>query len=1616
MTITRTRGRKTTTFLDKAGLSVPQLIPPLTTRPYKHFATLSPRATDEARELLVELRKSGPEYKQPEQQKRHVFRTKKAKNAKCNSESWVFTKYEVAKAFDSILSRTTLPSPGMAQALLSHADIDSFEELWNHLYDPELEKSMSEKTSKAPKFPILPNSISVMRLNTTPLLRSKSVMSLKRPTTMVPKITWLDEVCCRGNIDYIQILCQVGLAQDTLDRAFKVALRIHSMEAMRLLLEFGAAISTISQDLVTARIKHNNDALIKLLLSASKSMSCEAWQSALELEVQSPEAKWLRSPETLLLCVAHRPELCNPQLLQSAVELQNYPATVIVLCYGDFLAGLPENVRRRVCQTICLVENYDVRYNFFELLDEYQLVKDCTILRQQLAKEAKLQQLQMVKLLVDAGVKVDVEPHNSFHWAVSQGNYEILELFKNCKFSSQIAEALLVTPESSSEAEVLRLVKFLGPMGLTGKPLDMSLVRAVQRQQPRLVEELILQGASTEFDNISAIQTSLKMKYLDILETLLRANCSATQLSAAIPTAMSLQPRRIRFQAFTALVRKGILAYELGRPLQTLASEAGEVDCELIQLLLEWKAPIDGVGEENDNALLAVTRRGSLPMLKMLCREKPQQETSAKAVEVAIDTIDVHGPDLVLAMIEILLSNKISDMPIHHSLLHSSLNKATKGNRLAIVRVLLRCGADANYGGGHCLLTALVMQNLELLRLMCLFSPPNQATLKAALRVALHRLYYHPEVLQALLTSSPSASKASNWGFVSESLKGNPNITTIIPILLDSGLDVNTRNGELMVLVIREKNKDLLKIILSFDPSSATLKAAFHEVASTKSKAPDVDVMKVLLEKAKSKEIGQSAALLGQLESVAAGEFEGLRLLLRHHAVVVAPIMCKLSLAAVSSTRDWTAKEELLESLFASCPKITKEDMSEMLVGSVALFTRCPRLPQLLVTRGAEITLNGLKAVLEEGPLDLLGILLGSIKSSDTATKAFQRVLQIAMVSTRRYFIYEYLLQKPIPQDDISEALLQSLKTDGLTDLSIPKLLLEHGASPGYKRCESVSVVIRADSPKFLAAVKLLCQNVNDDSAANTIFSLILKSTKLKREVQVEIYHLLLDKKISKPSLSQALLDQFSSGYPDLNFVKILLEQGADPSKKEGRCIAVAAKEDRIVEFRLLCRYTKRSVVLKVLLQHLKDEKDVIKWFRTCLEHNKRKGPLKDDGLFYLCMQTFPTGTVLVKFLLEHGVSASAKISHCVYPMMDEAESCTPLIWALLQKPRIENDVILAILAKGNPALPAYSTPRTKVSAAFLCLLDKMRLPVLKALLDLDRERVFDYVIPGSSFVPIVIDKAVIKKDLEQPHIDEEISLQLASLYLGNLEAFKLIATEIVPNDTTLHLAALLALPRFVKWLLESHDPNHQAEEYDNMTALAVACASKADACSKIANEEASWKQRQKDTIQLLADVTDPSWRYLNMTILHWSMEHGLETARTLATSLGIAQDPDRNTKYLYSDKEGLKYTPEEYITNLWDASEADKKALIACLTPPPIAAYRFFAPKAIPIPVVKKWTPKKVHVTRPGSRKAARGRGRTGPAADVLPAWTIGEDLFGVNLAARAGDVPRRWPEPAKD
>jgi hypothetical protein len=552
------------------------------------------------------------------------------------------------------------------------------------------------------------------------------------------------------------------------------------------------------------------------------------------------------------------------------------------------------------------------------------------------------------------------------------------------------------------------------------------------------------------------------------------------------------------------------------------------------------------------------------------------------AIPIAFGMIGTGGYEAALIMIKLLLQRGATGIPVHQTL----LTAARQDHRLEIVRLLVEYGADANYATGAPFAVALETANFKLLEILCAGCPPSRASLVSVLSIAIDPRYYNLQALELLSHSATCSAAAATLKVLSASgkLRCNPNMTEIVTCFMRHWLDVDIGDGVLLCLAIQEKNIILLRGILSANPTITSLKAAFQIVSSVQPRDSQLETMRLLLEQAKSVEIGQSRLLLQQTHLALAGDSKGLQLLLIHRAAVdlddgpalqaaaaagslevlnllllsrPAPSTIRTAcLAAATSALIQDQKHHVLELLLAANGGLSADEMPKLLADSVAKLPEHTQLPQLLLARRAEVQTQTLKIVLEKSSHELFVTLATSIRSTNTIVCMFKYARKTIMLARRRYRIYQCLLGRGIPSDDVSKALFDSLKADNIGDLSLPKLLLEHGAVVGYKNGSAFSLALQANS---LEAVKLLSQYLVDDITAGIMFDRVRKTASLDPHDRGEVYRCLLQWNIDKSSMYHALVDSLKSGHPDVSVVRLLLAKGADPNKNEARCFIIAA-------------------------------------------------------------------------------------------------------------------------------------------------------------------------------------------------------------------------------------------------------------------------------------------------------------------------------------------------------------------------------------------------------------------------------------------------------------------------
>jgi hypothetical protein len=1267
-------------FFSRAGLHPPPRLTRLTEPAAQDFLPFEATNRDLARQLLVQQRTADPSFTPPERQKRHIFRSKDQKAEACNTTQWSFTKHEVAQAFDTMISRQTLPPAGVAQALLLHTTLTSLDELWGHFNDSQLEKKMKRQ-----------------RMSSNPTGFDSQGM------------TWLDKSISHENLNYILLLCQTQVSQYVLDRAFGIALSKLSFQAMKILLSFGAKATTY-QESIDQQIQARNLDLVSLLLSAPGSMTTEIWKTCLEQEFDRAKAGEDFSLSFFLLLLSNCPGLVSESTLLSALRLQNFQATAVVLAYAHS-NEIFFSIRHQVSELVSSYEDANHRMVFFTLLSESGLVSDNLILREELAKDVLARHLLLVKLLVQAGVIIDAPPHNALHWAVGQLDFEMIEILKHGSLSSPPTQMLTYLPENIPELDMFQFLKVFGHMNLAGRVLDLKLVRAVQKKQIELAGALLQCGASVEAGQGAAIHAALTSNDLDMLSLLLQVECSAAIVSEAIPRAMGIVPRPNRLSAMTALVTKGVESSALGAALYELMREDGSIDSEMVKFILDHGAPLGHTTEVEESPVVQATTRGDVPVLKLLLDNSPDHESVAAALSIAYNTIETLGNDVALEIMTLLLKQGTFSPQVHQALL-----KATADSRVDYVRLLIEHGADVNYSSGEAFAQAAKMENIVLLELLCSSAPPSQETVDTVLPRLIDPELYNLTTLELFLNAASRRSPRPSLSSAYPLIEQHPQSSEILPCLLRHGLDINEEDGMVLRLAVKEQDLNLVDAVLALDPDVATLCNAFNVAFQIETTEVKLEIMRKLLDKISPAEIGQSKALLQETEIALNGSMDGLWLLLGHkanvnfntgeaiqaaasHAAGYPIILNMLLSAGASSTTVEAAfkaasgadtspnvKLGVFGSLFAFNKEISMEVVSRALAKVLEMHPEDDHLPTLLIEHGARVDLPILKAAADASPGGIFQRLISRLDELATRSTIFQYVRDhVTMGSAQKQQAYTTLLKQGVDQSRVSDALIDTIKNDP-DNLELPKLLLDHGAQLNHEGNIAFTTALNF---RNLAMVELLCSYLKKgehDEAAKLVFEdpHLRDNPSVDPAVRISIYRSVIPCNIEKKDLYRFLVHTLESRSADLNIVRLLLESGANPNDEEGHCFYLAARNKLETHFRAMCEHADLPTVLPTLLRRFDKETHVTRWFRIYFEVQKLDGENEVlEQLLFQCLRKFKNGDMLLGLLLDMGLSTAAKTNYHIRNEWPQ-EEITLLMWAIISPIKISNRVVLRLLKEGQ--------------------------------------------------------------------------------------------------------------------------------------------------------------------------------------------------------------------------------------------------------------------------------------------------------------------------------------------
>jgi ankyrin repeat protein len=833
------KGRRTLQqLIQDAGISAVRVRQPLPA-PSQPSILASEEDHILARNLLVEQRKSNPEWKDPNKQLKRIFKSSKEKGKLKDVSQWEFSQDEVDQVLSAVIDKPT-SSPGLVQAFISLGAKVNYIEAGS-------DKDKNTKLSN---------------------------VSARRRSTVLQRAATLRKA------DSVGILASSGADQTTLDEALRAALSAKDYSCIQELLRHGADLNKYPTVLADA-VRASDQNLIRLLLRAPKALRPEIVSSCLPAAVQQKSEPVV----SLLIGYGGNANFNDASALCMAITAREYRIAVALASGYERLTEM--SLQRALGCTLELSTSTNLR-QFLELLFCCGLPAHASGLPMLFANACKRDDTPLAQLLIDYGVPTSVNEAEALRSSLLNGNWELAEkILEEPITATHASVALDVVPNNTPKPARLRIIGSLVQHGANGPSLGRWLVRAVEENDLPLMDLLLHAGAPLDSGDSRALQLAILRKDHQTLQTLLTARPSPDTLSQAFALLRQGYTAIEKLQIARVLLEHGARGSDVNSALvDAIADTSTSRDTALITELVRYGADVNF---ENGKALRLAVAQADMSIVQLLCKSKPSSQTTSAAFPVAFRP-DGTRHNTTLPILELLLSNGVVEGPAVEALqkainggvdnldiidrfvtlapslldpafqcavalnsshlkapllthlltigitqmtLDEALIKETKqiisDDEAAVLEILVRHGASINYKEGESLVIGVSSGSSTITRILLQGKDtPSRATVTRAFRTLFRASPYRntPEkpnnlvsiARELLQRSVEQAAIDSALRLVLDDSNANDDIEIFVDLFLEHSANVNIADGTCFVFAVRRQNFGIFSTLLAHNP------------------------------------------------------------------------------------------------------------------------------------------------------------------------------------------------------------------------------------------------------------------------------------------------------------------------------------------------------------------------------------------------------------------------------------------------------------------------------------------------------------------------------------------------------------------------------------------------------------------------------------------------------------------------------------------------------------------------------------------------------------------------------------------------------------------------------
>ncbi|KAJ1333109.1 serine/threonine-protein phosphatase 6 regulatory ankyrin repeat subunit A [Microdochium nivale] len=760
----------------------------------------------------------------------------------------------------------------------------------------------------------------------------------------------------------------------------------------------------------------------------------------------------------------------------------------------------------------------------------------------------------------------------------------------------------LVDNQKMTPNEKRAMVEILLCMGADGEPVAALTASACENESYEMVGLLVAYGASLEYADGKAIQATVSKANLDMTRVMLGGS---SRLGPARASAcLGLLPKDLRLDvrhAFLALLlREGAAGDSLDEMLVDCV-EAG--DLESVNLLVDALSLTRENMPAQPHALPSPNHKGGLAL--QIALTKPNIE-----IAKAILANNAPSPDVLE---HIMPTTQQLPAPARHDITELFLKAGLSGPAVqaalenAIMQVpphrdekllalLLKAGAkESGFEDGRAINAAVMQQDVGLLRTLLEAGPPPAVTASAVLKaVAADNSGARHEMVELLLCAGAVRGGSGVSSAAASVVLKQPTDKTTLRLLLQSGMDINANEGNVVVHAVENPDLDVFKMLFDLTkPSQATLENTlqrFHRVPASDIKSKKLAILLPVLENREA--IAQ--LLLNDLRALVKlpakeRNMEPVRTLLAHGADVNYKLGEALHIAV-------SAKSDQLFDLLLSVNPDTKSlaftmpvalrirepterlaftkkildrgippiEVNRALVFAVKAYRDDIALIEALLavadTRDGAALIEAVKA--EQG--DVVELILSQKKfSQDILNMGFSQAVTGRNRRTRSLSCSS-LLKAGASGEVVSDALLAAA-SDG--DVDLGTILVQNGGSVEHRNGQAIIAACKSGASDVLQMLLAGGREIPQEILQQCFQAATEIGDLKKRE---EIFRSLLELGVAGEVVHAQLISAVRYGHLGTGLVVLLLQHGASPDYNDGEAVEKATSSASLENLQLL--------------------------------------------------------------------------------------------------------------------------------------------------------------------------------------------------------------------------------------------------------------------------------------------------------------------------------------------------------------------------------------------------------------------------------------------------------------